>query len=161
MRVGLDGYPLCEPLTGVGHYTFELARALARNHPVDQFQLIAPFDFHPSVRGELQREPIPNLSLINLGIKNVRGRWWSFYLPRYIKRTSLDLFHGTNYELPLWNRRRSVLTVHDLSSLLYPELHRKQLVRRMRLRLPLAVKLANAIITPTEAVKRELCAGLR
>src|SRR6185503_8316571 len=74
---------------------------------------------------------------------------------------SLDLFHGTNYELPLWNRRRTVLTIHDLSSLLYPELHRKELVRRMRLRLPLAVKLANAIITPTEAVKRELCARLK
>jgi glycosyltransferase involved in cell wall biosynthesis len=51
--------------------------------------------------------------------------------------------------------------VHDLSSLLYPELHRRPLARRMRLRLPLAVRLAKAIITPTEAVKRELCARLK
>src|SRR3954470_9813127 len=161
MRVGLDGYPLCEPLTGVGHYTFELARALARNYPSDQFELIAPFAFDQSVSAHLEREPISNLSLVSLGIKSVRGRWWSFYLPRYLKRASLDLFHGTNYELPLWNRRRTVLTVHDLSSLLYPELHRRQLARRMRLRLPLAVRLANAIITPTAAVKHELCAHLR
>ncbi len=161
MRVGLDGYPLCEPLTGVGHYTFELARALARNNPADQFELIAPFDFHPSVNEQIAHERIPNLGLVSLGLKKVRGRWWSLHLPRYIKRASLDLFHGTNYELPLWNRRRTVLTVHDLSSLLYPELHRRDLARRMRLRLPLAVKLANAIITPTEAVKRELCARLK
>ena len=161
MRIGLDGYPLCEPLTGVGHYTFELARALARNYPADQFELIAPFDFHPSVTAQLAREQIPNLNPVSLGVRNVRGRWWSFYLPRYLKRASLDLFHGTNYEVPLWNRRRTVLTVHDLSSLLYPELHRRQLARRMRLRLPLAVKLAKAIITPTEAVKRELCSHLR
>jgi len=156
MRVGLDGYPLCEPLTGVGHYTFELARALARRHPGDQFELVAPFEFHPAVTTEFEREQIPNLKLVNLAVKNVRGRWWSFYLPRYLKRASLDLFHGTNYELPLWNRRRTVLTIHDLSSLLYPALHRKQLVRRMRLRLPLAAKLANAIITPSEAVKGEV-----
>ena len=161
MRVGLDGYPLCEPLTGVGHYTFELARALARNYPADQFELIAPFDFDYSVSRQFEREPVPNLSLVSLGVKNVRGRWWSFYLPRYLKRASLDLFHGTNYELPLWIRRRTVLTVHDLSSLLYPELHRRQLARRMRLRLPLAVKLAKAIITPTDAVKRELCSHLK
>jgi glycosyltransferase involved in cell wall biosynthesis len=161
MRIGLDGYPLCEPLTGVGHYTFELARALARNYTSDQFELIAPFDFLPSVASQLAREQIPNLKLTSLGVKNVRGRWWSFDLPRYLKRASLDLFHGTNYEVPLWNRRRTVLTVHDLSSLLYPELHRRQLARRMRLRLPLAVKLAKAIITPTEAVKRELCSHLR
>jgi len=161
MRIGLDGYPLCEPLTGVGHYTFELARALARNFPSDQFELIAPFDFDSSVSTQLKHEQIPNLGLVSLGVKSVRGRWWSFYLPRYLKRASLDLFHGTNYELPLWNRRRTVLTVHDLSSLLYPELHRRRLARRMRLRLPLAAKLAKAVITPTEAVKREVCARLK
>ena len=161
MRVGLDGYPLCEPLTGVGHYTLELSRALAVNNPADHFELIAPFDFHPSVVSQLEHDSLPNLELVNLGLKSVRGRWWSFHLPRYLKRARLDLFHGTNYELPLWNSRRTVLTVHDLSSLLYPELHRRQLARRMRLRLPLAVKLARAIITPTEAVKRELCSRLK
>src|SRR5437762_12670114 len=131
MRVGLDGYPLCEPLTGVGHYTFELARALALNHPSDQFELIAPLAFDPAVIAQLERQQIPNLGLTSLGVKNVRGRWWSFYLPRYLKRAAIDLFHGTNYELPLWRARRTVVTVHDLSSLLYPELHRKQLARRM------------------------------
>jgi glycosyltransferase involved in cell wall biosynthesis len=161
MRVGLDGYPLCEPLTGVGHYTVELARALARNYPDSQFELIAPFQFDASVLPQTQRDNLPNLKLVNLGLSSVRGRWWSLHLPRYIKQAGLDLFHGTNYELPLWNRRRSVVTVHDLSSLRYPELHRKQLARRMRLRLPLAVKLAKAVITPTAAVKQELCGHLK
>ncbi|HEX3142339.1 MAG TPA: glycosyltransferase family 1 protein, partial [Pyrinomonadaceae bacterium] len=161
MRVGLDGYPLCEPLTGVGHYTFELSRALALNNPADQFELIAPLDFHPTVVAQLARESISNLSLVHLGLTNPRRRWWSFHLPRYLKRSTVDLFHGTNYELPLWPTRRAVVTVHDLSSLLYPELHRQRLARRMRLRLPLAVKMAKAIITPTEAVKRELCARLK
>jgi len=161
MRVGLDGYPLCEPLTGVGHYTFELARALARNYPDSQFELIAPFRFDTSVGRLMERESVPNLKLVNLGLSSVRGRWWSIDLPRYIKRAALDLFHGTNYELPLLKPRRSVVTVHDLSSLRFPELHRKQLARRMRLRLPLAVKLAAAVITPTEAVKQELCAHLK
>lgn len=161
MRVGLDGYPLCEPLTGVGHYTFELACALALGHPADEFELIAPFDFHSSVVAQLELNPIQNLSLVSLRLKSARGRWWSFHLPRYLKRSRLDLFHGTNYELPLWNSRCTVLTVHDLSSLRYPELHRRQLARRMRLRLPLACKVARSIITPTEAVKDELCAHLR
>ena len=122
--------------------------------------MIAPFAFNPAVIAQLERQRIPNLLLTNLGVKNVRGRWWSFYLPRYLKRAAIDLFHGTNYELPLWRARRTVVTIHDLSSLLYPELHRRQLARRMRLRLPLAVKRAKAVITPTEAVKRELCSRI-
>ncbi len=158
MRIGIDGYPLSEPRTGVGHYTFELARALALAHPSDQFELISPKPFDQSV---LAREPISNLSLVKGKSSSIRGHWWSVGLPLYAKRLGLDLFHGTNFELPLWSRRRTVLTIHDLSALRYPELHRPRLARRARVRLPLAAKLARAIITPTEAVKREVCSHFR
>src|SRR5437588_3095131 len=160
MRVGLDGSSLCHSLTGVGHYTFELARALAVNYPSDRFELISSKPFHPQIVEQHERDRLPNLEFINPKSSAIRGRWWSLDLPRYLRRAGLDLFHGTNYEIPLWRRRRSIVTVHDLSSLLYPQLHRKPLARRMRLRLPLAVKLSKAIITPTEAVKRELCSHL-
>jgi glycosyltransferase involved in cell wall biosynthesis len=157
MRIGLDGYPLSEPRTGVGHYTFELARALAVAYPSDQFELISPKPFDESV----EREAVANLSFIKGKSSSIRGHWWSVGLPLYAKRVGLDLFHGTNFELPLWSRRRTVLTIHDLSALQYPELHRPRLARRARVRLPLAAKLARAIITPTEAVKREVCSQFR
>ena len=64
MRIGLDGYPLSEPLTGIGHYTLELACALARNFPRDEFELVSPKPFNPAVSGGIQRESIPNLRLI-------------------------------------------------------------------------------------------------
>lgn len=158
MRIGLDGYPLSEPRTGVGHYTFELARALAVAHPSDQFELISPKPFDESV---VAHEPVANLSFIKGKSSSIRGHWWSVGLPLYAKRVGLDLFHGTNFELPLWSRRRTVLTIHDLSALRYPELHRPRQARRARVRLPLAVKLARAIITPTDAVKREVCSRFR
>lgn len=158
MRIGLDGYPLTEPRTGVGHYTFELARALAVAYPLDQFELISPKPFDESV---VARERVANLSFIKGKSSSIRGHWWSVGLPLYAKRAGLDLFHGTNFELPLWSRRRTVLTIHDLSALRYPELHRPRLARRARVRLPLAAKLARAIITPTEAVKQEVCSQFR
>ena len=161
MRVGLDGSSLCGPLTGVGHYTFELARALAVNYPSDQFELVSPKPFHPQFVEQSSRDRLPNLDFINPASSTRRRRWWSLDLPRYLKRAGLDLFHGTNYEIPLWRRRRTVVTVHDLSSLLYPQLHRRPLARRMRLRLPLGVRMAKAIITPTEAVRRELYSHLK
>jgi len=71
------------------------------------------------------------------------------------------LFHGTNFEVPLWKRRRTVLTIHDLSTLLYPETHRASAVRRARLRLPIAAKITDAIITPTETVRQEVCERLK
>src|SRR5215213_5206946 len=132
MKIALDGMPLASPLTGVGHYTAELARNLAVVAPSDSFTLIAP-------DGLLKR------------------RWWSLGLPLHLLRNSFDLFHGTNYEVPLWTRRPTVVTIHDLSLLLHPEVHEQHLVRRARWRLPLMAKSATKIITPSTSVKTEVC----
>lgn len=132
MRIALDGMPLASPLTGVGHYTAELARNLAVVAPSDSFTLISP-------SGLLKR------------------RWWSLGLPLHLLRNSFDLFHGTNYEVPFWSRRPTVVTIHDLSLLLHPEVHEPQLVQRARWRLPLMAKSASKIITPSNSVKTEVC----
>jgi glycosyltransferase involved in cell wall biosynthesis len=161
MRIGLDGYPLSEALTGVGHYTLELALALARNFPADKFQLVSPKPFHSSVIARTGQQSLPNLELVQPRSTSVRGHWWSVGLPLYARRAAFDLFHGTNYELPLWNQRRTVLTIHDLSTLIYPKLHRARLARRARMRLPLAARSANAIVTPTGAIRQDVCRHLK
>jgi glycosyltransferase involved in cell wall biosynthesis len=161
MRVGIDGYPLAEPRTGVGHYTLELARALALISPADEFELISPAPFERAALAEIERANLPNLSTKNPKASSIRGHWWSIGLPLYLRRVGCDLFHGTNFDVPLWNplgkKRRRVVTIHDLSALLHPQTHRSRLVRRARLRLPLVVRVSDLIITPTESVKREVC----
>ena len=160
MRVGIDGYPLAEPRTGVGHYTLELARALALISPSDQFELVSPAPFDSAALDEIERAQLANLHTTNPRASSIRGHWWSIGLPLYARRARFDLFHGTNFDVPLWKKRRSVVTIHDLSALLHPEKHRSRLVRRARLRLPLVVRVADMIITPTESVKREVCRHL-
>lgn len=132
MRIILDGMPLASPLTGVGHYTAELVRNLALVAPSDSFTFISP-------SGLLKR------------------RWWSLGLPLHLLRNSFDVFHGTNYEIPLWFRRPTVVTIHDLSLLLHSEVHEQHLVKRARWRLPLMAKSASKIITPSNSVKIEVC----
>src|SRR6185503_2809990 len=130
--IALDGMPLASQLTGVGHYTAELARNLALVAPSDSFTLVSP-------DGLLKR------------------RWWSLGLPLQLLRNSFDLFHGTNYEIPLWSRRPTVVTIHDLSLLLHSEVHEQKLGQRARWRLPLMAKAASKIITPSNSVKAEVC----
>ena len=154
MRIGLDGFPLASPKTGVGHYTHELARALAQIAPEDHFELISPTKFSEGITAEV--DSIPNLRLVNPRTNRITRRWFGIGLPRYTRRASLDLFHGTNYEVPLWNRNRNVITVHDLSIFLHPEKHEPHIARRAQRRLPIMLRAAARIITPTEAVKREV-----
>ncbi|HEX8890115.1 MAG TPA: glycosyltransferase family 1 protein [Pyrinomonadaceae bacterium] len=161
MHVGLDAIPLATPRTGVGHYTFELARHLARIAPVDQFELISPFAFTEEVEGKAQQNLPANLRLVQPKIDSLKRRWFALGLPLYIKQSGLSLFHGTNYEVPLWGKSPSVLTIHDLSLLLHPKTHEARLVRRGRTRLPLMARAASHIITPSESVKREVSEYLK
>jgi glycosyltransferase involved in cell wall biosynthesis len=160
MNIALDGMPLSSQLTGVGHYTFELARSLALAAPADRFTLLAPEPAQPQAPASLdsmKRRSPANLFFSNLSHSLVNRRWWSIGLPLYLRHRNFDLFHGTNYEIPLWSRRPSVVTIHDLSLFLHPEAHEPHLVRRAKWRLPLMVRAASIVITPTEAVKAEVC----
>jgi glycosyltransferase involved in cell wall biosynthesis len=160
MRVGIDGIPLAEVKTGIGHYTFEVTRHLALAAPDDRFELLSHLPFNASAVAGLDYHHV-NLSLIQEKVNRVTRHWWAIGLPLYIKQHSLDLFHGTNYDVPLWGGCPSVLTVHDLSLLLYSETHEARRVRRARRRLPLMTRAATRIIAPTQSVKREICEHLR
>ncbi|HYO64137.1 MAG TPA: glycosyltransferase family 1 protein [Pyrinomonadaceae bacterium] len=102
----------------------------------------------------------PNLRAPRVAVGALGRHWWSWGLPLHARRRGYRLFHGTNYDVPLWGRTPSVLTVHDLSLFLHPETHDARRVRRARRRLPLMTRRATLIITPTEAVRREVCATL-
>ncbi len=156
MRIGLDGQPLICPKTGVGHYTLELARALAALRPEDSFELFAPDGLPAPILDETEK--IPNLRVVSVKTNALMRRWSSIALPRYIRRARLDLFHGTNYQLPLMNAKRNVLTVHDLSIFTHPETHDVRSARRARRRLPIMLRTASRIVTPTKAIKDELTA---
>jgi glycosyltransferase involved in cell wall biosynthesis len=157
MRVGLDGIPLASPKSGIGHYTFELAHALARHAVTDEFQLISPIPMTALTRVDAEDLPF-NLQAVEAKRKL---SWWAWGLPTYGEKNSLSLFHGTNYEIPIWSSFPRIVTIHDLSQLLHGETHNAAVVRRAKRRLPLMAKAATMIITATESVKREICEYLR
>ena len=162
MHIGLDGLPLTAPKTGVGHYTFELARALACIEPASQFEIVYPSSFPAISLAEPNGAPLPaNLKLDRERVGPLGRHWWSVGLPRYVSRSKLELFHGTNYDIPLWRRCATVVTIHDLSQLLHSETHEKRSVKRAQRRLPHMARAADAIITPTESVRRDVCEVLK
>lgn len=130
MKVALDASPLVESTGGIRRYTLELWQALRREFPEDSFDLV---------------EPLP-------------GRWWSSGLPRVLKHEGFDLFHGTDFAVPYLPVVPAVMTVHDLSPW-HPE-WRDETSPRVRRRTPwlLRLGLAAMVITPTEAVRREVIA---
>jgi glycosyltransferase involved in cell wall biosynthesis len=161
MRIALDGIPLAEPKTGIGHYTFELARGLASLAPEYDFELVAHVPIEATVQGAFDESLPANLRAVHAHVNALSRRWWTIGLPLYVQHNGITLFHGTNYKIPLWNRCRTIVTIHDLSLLLHGHTHEPELVRRARLRLPATARMASKIITDSESVKREICEHLK
>ena len=165
-KIGIDALPLTEPLTGVGHYTVELARALAAAEPSFRYELLYPSTY-PAIESDYLPGTLPsNLQLKRIQVGAIDKHWWSFGLPRYLKfensnGRAFEIFHGTNFDVPLRRRCATVLTIHDLSQVLHPETHERRRVNRARRRLPLMARVADAIITPTESVRSEVCDVLK
>ena len=112
MQIALDGLPLTAAKTGVGHYTYELARALASAEPSSQIEIVYPSTYATIRPDQPNSAPLPpNLKLNRVRVGPLGKHWWSTGLPRYIRRSKLKLFHGTNYDVPLLRRCATVLAL--------------------------------------------------
>jgi glycosyltransferase involved in cell wall biosynthesis len=140
--VALDATPLTMTSGGLPRYVNELTAALSCNYPADQFLLASDQAFP----GNSPRLPGPQNWL--------ERRWWLYGAERICARTDVTLFHGSNFAIPYFSRRPTVLTIHDLSPWLNPAWHRN--AGRVRNRTPRMMSLATMILTPTEAVRQQV-----
>ncbi|MBX9601896.1 MAG: glycosyltransferase family 4 protein [Bryobacteraceae bacterium] len=147
MRIALDATPLSVATGGVARYTAELSRALAEEFPEDQFWLLSDQPF-PS--------PSPSLHVGERPGGIAGKRWWLWGLPREASRLDIDVFHGTDFAVPYLPLRPSVATVHDLSPWRFPEWQPDAARVRSRTPILLKTKIATLVITPTEAIRREV-----
>jgi glycosyltransferase involved in cell wall biosynthesis len=141
MRVLVNGLTAWGGRTGIGHYTAQLLRCLA-DRPDS-----AAIDCFPSAwirharhawvrlrpwfeRGDSRPPPLQGASNTPPGwrqqtLRRLRSLGQSVLarnLRAYCRRTRYDLYHEPNF-IPLPSDLPTVVTLHDLSVLLYPEWH--------------------------------------
>lgn len=152
MRIALDAIPLVAAKTGIGHYTDALAEWLARVHKEHQYELISPFDF---TFDACNGKP-PNLSKRFFPVRSVFRKWWLVGLPAMLQISPLDVFHGTNYCIPVFAPCPTVVTFHDMSLLAQSNTHEAANVTRGKRRIPIMARRASMIIAPSEWTKNEI-----
>lgn len=147
------------PLTGIGRYTYELAKELERSSDISELLFL---------RGRRVSQSIPDLALKeeqNAKIREVaKNNLFVSELYRYIspwlKKVALNnyndfIFHSPNFYLPP-KVDRAVATFHDLSIFTWPQCHPEDRVRYMRKELLLTLKRAKVLITDSEFTRKEL-----
>ncbi len=115
--IAVDLRALVGQPTGIGYYTLLMLDHLARRHRLRFLGLAhAAISAEAELRASgvaFERRPAP------LGV------WWQqVELPRRLRRGDLDLLWSPLMTLPLRLPVPGVVTVHDLTPLLFPEAHR-------------------------------------
>ncbi len=147
LRVVLDGTPLLGRRTGVGRYVEGLTAGLAR---IDGFDVaLTAFSW----RGER-----PDGAWVGRKVpaRLLQEAWSRSPLPPVEWLTGrADVFHATNFVLPPTRRAAGVVTVHDLAFLRHADTVTADVLRYREL-VPRGLRRAKAVITPSEAVRRQV-----
>lgn len=118
MKIGIDARPLSYRLTGIGFYLKYLLDALQVIDQDNYYYLISngpiSYDlFNPKwvkIQGRCKKKLISTL-------------WMQAYVPNVASNLKLNLFWGPRHNLPLFLplKVKTVLTIHDIVHILYPE----------------------------------------
>ncbi|HDR9488010.1 TPA: glycosyltransferase family 4 protein [Burkholderia aenigmatica] len=150
MRLTLGVDALVPPLTGIGRYTFELAK----HYQLHRSQLAVRFFFAGrwvSDPAALLQEPVCRKpgQLRKLWERNRLRKWQT---ARELRR---GVYHSPNYFLPS-AVEGGVVTVHDLSVFKYPETHPIERIRHFEAGFASTLKRAAHLITDSEAIREEV-----
>jgi len=125
MKIGFDAKRAFNNTAGLGNFSRNTIVALAHQNTDDQYFLFHPGNKKiPFVIPENSLEIKPQ----NLWWKAFPNSWRSFGITKLGKAQKLDLYHGLSHELPVGIEKtgiKSVVTIHDLIFLRYPEYFKK------------------------------------
>jgi glycosyltransferase involved in cell wall biosynthesis len=158
IRLALNASSLLVPHTGIGAYTRNLASALRASGEVDPL-----FFYGLGWSNEIRQAALPGVASLRATILKWIPR------PYWLKRLGIqqrsfnqgarahrfDVYHEPGF-LPFRFDGPTVITIHDLSPLRYPETHPPDRVRNIKEYLPKAVEQAARIIVDSAFVKREV-----
>jgi len=156
LRIGIDYTAAVRQGAGIGRYTRELVRALAklnRGHDYVLFaaaggQRLADAGWPPNF--QMRSVPLSDRALAIL--------WHRLQLPLWVELVtgSVDIFHSPDFVLPPVRRAKTLVTVHDLSFMRYPQCADANLRAYLNKVVPRSVHRANLVLADSQSTKDDL-----
>ncbi|MEQ9451365.1 MAG: glycosyltransferase family 1 protein [Pseudomonadales bacterium] len=147
LRVGIDARPLQFLSTGIGLYTLNLVERIARMKDI-QLWLYSRDSLEIDIEGVIERHAEHSIFQNSL--------FAQLYFPQWARQDDLQVFWSPRHHLPLLLRCPSVVTIHDLVWVKYPQTMAFGGVLLERILMPKAIKQAQRIICVSESTKRDL-----
>jgi len=156
MNIGFDAKRAYHNGTGLGNYSRTLVTDLSILYPEHQYFLFNP---KPSKKYALHgtniHEVLPQKKLHQI----FNSIWRSHWIKSDIIKKNIDLFHGLSHEIPIGLKNagiKSVVTIHDLIFLRYPEQYNPIDIKIYTAKFKYACKHADHIIAISHQTKNDI-----
>ncbi|WP_316745874.1 glycosyltransferase family 1 protein [Pedobacter gandavensis] len=155
MKIGFDGKRAANNLTGLGNYSRSLITHLAEFFPQNQY-----FVYTPKVKEHAQISRFLQIKGIKIALPDTPGWFWrTSGIKKQLLKDQIELFHGLSHEIPLGIQHsgiRSVVTIHDLIFLRFPQYFGRIDRFIYELKFRYACKHADKVVAISECTKRDL-----
>lgn len=152
--IGIDARMYSAAFTGIGRYVFELTQRLFRLSENDLIEWTL-FMNEPAFSAFT-----PPNAHVKKTLVNAKHYSWAEQIQflKILNRANLDLMHFTHFNAPLFYRRPSVVTIHDLTLSFFPGKKMRSLLHRFAYHFVLnsVVRHARGIITVSQNTRKDL-----
>ena len=156
MKIGFDAKRAFFNRSGLGNHSRNTLQLLAQYYPEHAYVL-----YTPSTKDTLDFT-MPNAHIREpqgWANRKLKSLWRSLWMAKDLTRDEIDLFHGLSNQLPKNIQKfkgKTVVTIHDLIFLRYPELYKKadRMIDTRKFRH--AAESADKVISVSEQTKADL-----
>lgn len=161
MRIGFDAKRYFANYTGLGNYSRSLIENLVQYHPQNQYQL---YTHRRPAEAKHQFPLLPTQVSIKTAsslLGKINGALWrSFLLSRDLALETPDIYHGLSHEIPMGIQKlkglKTVVTIHDLIFLRYPQFYRRSEKAIYTRKFKYSCQHADRIVSVSEQTKRDI-----
>jgi len=148
VRIGIECSTLTRSRAGIGFYTYHLVRALARREGEEEFVLLYNRPLPPMELPSRLRHVLNGPSSTHL--------WAQTRLASICRRQEIDVLHSTGQCIPLLYGGKTILTVHDISPMLFPR--QKEIASRIIWNsiVPMMARQADHVIAVSDNTRRDV-----
>jgi glycosyltransferase involved in cell wall biosynthesis len=166
LRIGVNALFLQRPLTGMGQHLFHLLKGLDEYDDQNTYVLLSPRFKHssvsrfPQLSDRFQNKEV--VSALRRFGENFESLWWEQVgMVRACHREKIELLHCPYFAAPYFLPARTVVTVHDVITLVMPEYRVRRESRMYSSLVAFTVRRADAIITVSDYSKRDIMRTLQ
>lgn len=161
MTIAYDAKRITNNATGLGNYSRFVLETLTEFRPENRYLLYSPSTGDPALYKRLLSHRSVHLFTPHRALALLGGSIWRNYsVPRQLPQQHVDLYHGLSNELPigLYRARRigTVVTIHDLAFVRYPQFYKGIDRLLYRKKYGASARHADRVITVSEATRRDV-----